>query len=194
MNADAGPRRCPWVGDHPLEIAYHDTEWGVPVHDEARLFEMLTLEGAQAGLSWRTILLKREGYRRAFAGFDARRIAAWGPDRAERLLADPSIVRHRGKIEATLGNARRLCALWDRGLSLSGLAWEVVDGTPRINHWRRLQDVPAATEESRRLSRALKGHGFRFIGETTCYAFMQAAGLVNDHLVDCPRHSSASAS
>lgn len=194
MNRPAEPTRCPWVGDHPLEVAYHDAEWGVPVRDEARLFEMLTLEGAQAGLSWRTILLKREGYRRAFVGFDATRIAAWGEDRVTRLLADASIVRHRGKIEATLNNARRLCALWDAGDTLSGMAWEVVGGEPLVNHWRRMGEVPGWTAQSRQLSRALKSRGFRFIGETTCYAFMQAAGLVNDHLVHCHRHSLAAAS
>lgn len=179
--------RCSWVGSDPLNIAYHDHEWGVPERDERRLFEMLTLEGAQAGLSWLTILRKREGYRAAFCGFDPVRVAGFDARRIERLLADPGIVRHRGKIESTVHNARRILSLWESGASLAALAWSVVDGQPLQNRWSQLGEVPSATSESRALSRRLKQHGFRFVGDTTCYAFMQAAGLVNDHLDGCVR-------
>ncbi|MDX1381324.1 MAG: DNA-3-methyladenine glycosylase I [Xanthomonadales bacterium] len=186
MSATDGAR-CAWAGDDPLNIAYHDHEWGVPERDEHRLFELLTLEGAQAGLSWLTILRKRDGYRAAFRGFDPVRVAGFDAGRVERLLADPAIVRHRGKIESTVHNARRMLSLWESGGSLADLAWSVVGGQPRQNRWRQMSDVPAATAESRELSRLLKRHGFRFVGETTCYAFMQAAGLVNDHVDGCPR-------
>lgn len=178
--------RCGWAGTDPLNIAYHDGEWGRPVHDDQQLFEMLTLEGAQAGLSWLTILRKREGYRKAFSGFDPQRVAGFDGERIERLLQDPDIVRHRGKIEATVGNARRILALWEAGRTLDGFLWDFVDGEPVLNQWTSLSQVPASTPVSRAMSRALKKAGFRFVGETTCYAFMQAAGLVNDHLVDCP--------
>ncbi len=182
------PDRCRWAGDDPLNRAYHDDEWGRPERDENRLFEMLTLEGAQAGLSWLTILRKREGYRAAFVGFDARRVAGFDSRRIEQLVLDPSIVRHRGKIESTISNARRILALWEQGTSLSEVAWEAVDGEPRINHWQQLADLPASTPESIALSKRLKQLGFRFVGPTTCYAFMQAAGLVNDHELGCFRH------
>lgn len=180
--------RCTWADNDPLNIQYHDNEWGTPVREESRLFEMLTLEGAQAGLSWLTILRKREGYRRAFAGFDPRRVAGFDDKRVDTLLKDSGIVRHRGKIEATVNNARRVLSLWDLGLSLSQVAWEVVDGKPLVNEWNQLADIPSSTLQSEQLSRKLKKLGFRFVGPTTCYAFMQAAGLVNDHLISCFRY------
>ena len=180
--------RCGWAGSDPLNIDYHDQEWGRPVRDEKRLFELLTLEGAQAGLSWLTILRKREGYRRAFADFDPQRVAGFNSRSIDRLIADAGIVRHRGKIESTVNNARRILALWERGTSLSELAWDVVDGSPIVNHWSRLSDLPALTQESSLLSKSLKQLEFRFVGPTTCYAFMQAAGLVNDHETVCFCH------
>lgn len=180
-------RRCAWVpADDPLYVAYHDEEWGVPERDDRALFELLNLEGAQAGLSWSTILRKREGYRRAFAGWDVEAIARFGEADVERLVADAGIVRHRGKIEATIGNARAALAL-DR--PLSELVWSFVDGEPRVNAWRTVEEIPAATPESTALSKELKRLGFRFTGPTTCYAFMQAAGLVADHTLDCFRRS-----
>lgn len=180
--------RCAWPGDHLLNIDYHDSEWGVPQHDERRLFEMLTLEGAQAGLSWTTILNKREGYRRLFSGFDIQRVAGYDNKQIASMMTDASIVRHRGKIESTVSNARRIIALWDEGKSLDEFLWETVDGIPVINHWCELQDLPASTPASKALSKRLKASGFRFVGETTSYALMQAAGLVNDHVVSCFRH------
>lgn len=182
------PHRCAWAGEDPLNVAYHDEEWGHPETEEQRLFEMLTLEGAQAGLSWITILRKRTGYRAAFAGFDPRRVAGFDEGRVNRLLENPGIVRHRGKIEATINNARRILALWEAGSSLSKLTWEMVGGQPRINRWRRLSDIPASTAESIEFSKRLKSLGFRFVGPTTCYAYMQAAGVVNDHELGCFRH------
>jgi DNA-3-methyladenine glycosylase I len=179
--------RCKWAGTDPLNIDYHDTEWGVPERNENRLFEMITLEGAQAGLSWLTILKKREGYRQAFAGFDPQRVADFDEQTIDRLVQDPSIVRHRGKIEATVNNARRILALWDQGLSLSAIAWEAVADTPLINHRATLADIPGTTDASATLSKRLKKLGFRFVGPTTCYAFMQAAGMVNDHETSCFR-------
>lgn len=180
--------RCPWAENSAEEADYHDDEWGVPVHDDRRLFEMLTLEGAQAGLSWRTILNKRSGYRAAFCGFDADKVAHFTQAQVEKLLGDASIVRHRGKIEATIGNAQAILQLRQSGVSLDLLLWSFVDGTPAQNHRRRHADIPAETPVSRAMSKELKRRGFRFVGPTTCYAFMQAAGLVNDHLVDCPWH------
>ena len=181
-------RRCEWAGTDPLNIAYHDNEWGIPVRNENRLFEALTLEGAQAGLSWITILRKREGYRRAFAEFDPQRVAGFDALTIDRLVADPGIVRHRGKIESTISNARRILALWEQGASLEVLVWGVVGNEPVVNHWKRLTELPASTNESELLSKRLKKLGFRFVGPTTCYAFMQAAGLVNDHVTGCFRH------
>jgi DNA-3-methyladenine glycosylase I len=166
-------------------VAYHDEEWGVPSHDERHLFELLVLEGAQAGLSWSTILRKREGYRRAFAGFDVQRVARFGARDVERLLGDASIVRNRAKIEAAIANARATLELG----SLAEHVWSFVGGGPVVNRWRSLAEVPAETDESRAMSRDLKRRGFRFVGPTICYAFMQAAGLVNDHTVDCFRHA-----
>jgi DNA-3-methyladenine glycosylase I len=184
------PTRCEWAPSADrLYVAYHDEEWGVPSHDERHLYEMLTLEGAQAGLSWSTILRKRDGYREAFAGFDPERVARFTSRDAERLLADPGIVRNRLKVESTIANARAVLALRDAGESLEGLLWQFVDGEPRQNRWRTLADVPAQTDESRALSRELKRRGFRFVGPTVCYALMQAVGMVNDHVVSCFRHA-----
>jgi DNA-3-methyladenine glycosylase I len=179
-------KRCAWVpeGD-PLYVAYHDEEWGVPSHDDRHLFELLVLEGAQAGLSWSTILRKREGYRRAFAGFDAERVARFGPRDVERLLGDASIVRNRLKIESAIANAR---ATIEAG-GLDELLWSFVGDAPIVNRWRTLAEIPAETAESRAMSKELKRRGFRFVGPTICYALMQAAGLVNDHVVDCFRHA-----
>jgi DNA-3-methyladenine glycosylase I len=181
--------RCEWAPlDQPRYLAYHDEEWGVPVHDDVRLYEMLTLEGAQAGLSWSTILNKREGYRAAFAGFDASKVARFTPARVERLLADPSIVRNRLKVESTVQNAGAVLEVAAEVGSLDAYLWSFVDGEPIVNRWKRLGDLPAETEISRAMSKDLKRRGFRFVGPTVCYAFMQACGLVNDHVVGCFRH------
>ncbi len=182
------PHRCDWAKGDALYHAYHDDEWGVPVVDDTRLFECLTLEGAQAGLSWRTILNKREGYRRAFKGFDPVRVARMRDTSVDRLLQDSGIVRHRGKIEATLGNARRVVEIQKELGSFASFIWAFVDHEPRQNAYRELSDFPTETAESRALSTSLKKRGFRFVGPTTCYAFMQATGMVNDHQVSCFRH------
>lgn len=182
------PRRCAWLNSDPLYIAYHDTEWGVPQHDPRVLFECLLLEGAQAGLSWYTILKKREGYRKAFAGFDPVRMARFDAGRIERLVLDPAIVRHRGKIEAFVGNARAYLAMRDAGEDFAALLWCFVDGQPQRNRRRSPAEVPASTPASARMSRELKRRGFRFVGPTTCYAFMQGVGMVDDHTVSCFRH------
>jgi len=181
--------RCEWVpeGD-PLYLAYHDEEWGLPSHDDRHLFEMLVLEGAQAGLSWATILRKREGYRRAFAGFDAEQVARFGAKDVERLLADAGIVRNRLKVEAAIANARATLAVRDELGSLDAYLWSFVGGGPLVNAWSALSEIPAETAESRAMSKDLKRRGFRFVGPTVCYAFMQAAGLVNDHVVTCFRY------
>jgi DNA-3-methyladenine glycosylase I len=181
--------RCPWCGDDPLYRAYHDDEWGVPSRDERHLFEMLILEGAQAGLAWITILRKRAGYRRAFEGFDPQRIARYGDLDRARLLADPGIVRNRLKIEAAIDNARALLALQERGQTLAELLWGFVDGRPRQNQWRDVSEVPSRTPASDTMSRDLKRLGFRFVGSTICYALMQSVGMVDDHLVWCFRRS-----
>ncbi|MCB1916241.1 MAG: DNA-3-methyladenine glycosylase I [Rhodocyclaceae bacterium] len=181
--------RCGWCGDDPRYVRYHDEEWGVPVHDERKLFEFLVLEGAQAGLSWITILRKREGYRRAFADFDPAAVAAFSEADAQALLADTGIVRNRAKIQATIGNARAFLELQARYGSFDRFVWDFVDGHPRVNHWRSLAEVPATTAESDALSKALKAAGFKFVGSTICYAHMQATGMVNDHLVSCFRHA-----
>jgi DNA-3-methyladenine glycosylase I len=188
MNNDTSKNRCSWPGEHPLNINYHDSEWGMPCHDEEKLFEMMTLEGAQAGLSWLTILNKREGYRRLFAGFNIQRVADFDDQKIAGLMADASIVRHRGKIESTISNARRILALWEAGTTLDSILWETVGGKPLVNNWQTLKEIPAMTQASISLSKRLKKLGFRFVGETTCYALMQAAGLVNDHEVSCFRH------
>jgi DNA-3-methyladenine glycosylase I len=184
--------RCAWAGPDPLYIAYHDLEWGVPSRDERHLFEMLILEGAQAGLSWLTILRKREGYRRAFLDFDAERIAGFDDADLSRLLADPGIVRNRLKVEAARTNARALLDLHGRGGSLADLLWDFVGGEPRQNAWVSLTQVPARTPESDRMSRELKRLGFKFAGSTVCYALMQSVGMVNDHTLDCFRHEELS--
>ena len=182
------PTRCPWCGDDPLYRAYHDHEWGVPCHDEGRLFEMLILEGVQAGLAWITILRKREGYRRAFDGFDPKIMARYDEARIVALLSDPGIVRNRLKVRAAVTNARALLNLHDRGQTLDQLLWGFVDGVPRQNAWADQTLVPARTTESDAMSKALKALGFTFVGSTICYALMQSVGLVNDHTPGCYRH------
>jgi DNA-3-methyladenine glycosylase I len=181
--------RCEWVPeDDPLYVAYHDEEWGVPLRDDRHLFELLVLEGAQAGLSWSTILRKREGYRAAFAGFDPEAVARFGPGDVERLLGDPRIVRNRLKVESAVANARATLAVQEDSGSLGAYLWSFVGGAPLQNRWRTLGEIPAETSESRAMSKDLKRIGFRFVGPTVCYAFMQAAGLVNDHVVSCFRY------
>jgi DNA-3-methyladenine glycosylase I len=180
--------RCPWCGSDPLYIAYHDHEWGVPLHDEQRLFEMLTLEGAQAGLSWLTILRKREGYRRAFAGFDPQLVAGFDDADVARLLADPGIVRNRLKVASTISNAQAVLEVQARYGSLDAFLWRFVDGSPIRNSWRSMAEIPASTPLSDAVSRELKRHGFRFVGSTICYAHMQSTGMVNDHLTGCFRY------
>ncbi|MEP1895951.1 MAG: DNA-3-methyladenine glycosylase I [Alloalcanivorax venustensis] len=180
--------RCPWCGTDPLYVAYHDQEWGVPEHDDRRLFEFLILEGAQAGLSWITVLRKRENYRTALDGFDPEKIARYDDAKIASLLQDSGLIRNRLKMGSAVGNARAYLDLRDAGTSLDSFVWDFVDGEPRINRFRSLSEVPAVTPEAEALSKALKKQGFRFVGPTIMYAFMQAAGLVNDHLVSCPRH------
>ncbi len=181
--------RCGWCAGSALDEHYHDTEWGVPQTDERTLFEMLILEGAQAGLSWRTILNKRENYRKAFDGFDPARIARYRPARIEKLLADAGIVRNRLKIESTVSNAQAFLRVQETHATFAGFLWAFVDGRPIQNRWRSMRKVPASTPQSDTLSRELKRLGFRFVGTTICYAYMQAVGLVNDHLVRCFRHA-----
>jgi DNA-3-methyladenine glycosylase I len=181
-------RRC-WPTDDPQMIAYHDEEWGVPLRGSRPLFAKLTLDGFQAGLSWAIILRKRAAFLEAFDGFDPARVAGYGAARVRRLLADPGIVRNRLKVAATIGNARALLALEEAGIDFDALLWSFVGGRPQVNAWTALAQLPAETAESRAMSRALLGHGFRFVGPTICYAFMQAVGMVNDHLVGCPRHA-----
>jgi DNA-3-methyladenine glycosylase I len=181
-------KRCAWCGDDPLYVAYHDQEWGVPLHDDRALFEFLILEGAQAGLSWLTILRKRENYRRAFHNFDMERIARYGARDTARLLADPGIVRNRLKIAATIGNARAALEVREQHGSLDAFLWRFVDGKPIINSWRDLKALPASTAASDAMSKELKRLGLKFVGSTICYAFMQAVGMVNDHTVSCFRY------
>ena len=185
-------QRCPWAGDDPLYLAYHDNEWGVPAHDDRHLFEMLNLEGAQAGLSWITILRKRENYRRAFANWDAVKIARFGAKDVARLLADPGIVRNRLKIRATIGNARAFLQVRKEFGSFDRYLWQFVGGVPVQNRRRAVRNVPARTPEADALSRDLKRRGFRFVGSTICYAFMQAVGMVNDHVASCFRRAELS--
>jgi DNA-3-methyladenine glycosylase I len=181
-------RRC-WLGKpDPLMEAYHDTEWGVPQHDDRRHFEFLILEGAQAGLSWRTVLQRREGYRRAFAGFDPEKVAHFTPARIEKLLADPGIIRNRAKVSSAVSNARAFLAVQEEFGSFDAFIWSFVGGTPRLNANETLEDIPAQTEQSEALSRELVKRGFRFVGPTIVYSHMQACGLVNDHLVGCFRY------
>lgn len=181
--------RCGWAGSDPLMIAYHDTEWGVPLHDDFGLFELLILEGAQAGLSWSTILRKREAYRRAFDGFEPRRVARYGDARIARLLADPAIVRNRLKIEAAISNARVFLETAGEHGSFDRYLWGFVDGRPVRNRFRALAEVPSTSPLSDLISKDLKKRSFRFVGSTIVYAFLQAVGVVNDHLVGCPRHA-----
>jgi DNA-3-methyladenine glycosylase I len=180
--------RCAWVGDDPLSIAYHDHEWGVPLHDDRRLFEFLVLEGAQAGLSWMTILKKRDNYQRAFEGFDPARVARFDEVKVGDLLQDPGIVRNRGKIEAAIANAQALLEVQSESGSFDAYVWQFVGGRPIQNRWKSLSELPAQPAESQALSKDLKKRGFRFVGPTICYAFMQAVGLVNDHVTDCFRY------
>ncbi|MES9968897.1 MAG: DNA-3-methyladenine glycosylase I [Candidatus Thiodiazotropha sp.] len=180
-------KRCPWCLGYEEYQRYHDEEWGVPSYDARHLYEMLTLEGAQAGLSWLTILRKREGYRRALHDFDVQRIARYKDADSKRLLADPGIVRNRLKVASTIDNARAVLEL-EAGEGLSNFLWSFVDGVPIQNSWRTLEQVPASTPLSDVMSKELKRRGFRFVGTTICYAFMQSVGMVNDHLLSCPRH------
>lgn len=187
FHADGKPR-CGWVSADPLYVAYHDTEWGVPEHDDRALFEKLILDGFQAGLSWTTILRKRENFRRAFDGFNPEKIARYRPAKIERLMQDAGIVRNRAKIEATITNARAYLSLMERPGGFHDFLWRIVDGAPKQNAWKDMSQVPAETTESRALSKALTQEGFRFVGPTIVYAFMQAVGMVQDHTTDCFRH------
>lgn len=180
--------RCAWAGSDPLYIAYHDQEWGAPVHDDRLLFEFLILEGAQAGLSWSTILNKRESYRAAFDNFDAAAVAAYGDEKIAELLANPGIVRNRLKVNAAVRNARAFLEVQAGSGRFDAYIWQFVDGRPKVNAWRSLSEIPAETDESRAMSKDLKRRGFTFVGPTICYAFMQAVGMVNDHVVDCFRY------
>jgi DNA-3-methyladenine glycosylase I len=182
-------RRCEWAGDSdPLMLAYHDEEWGLPQHDDRGLYELLTLEGAQAGLSWTTILRKRDGYKAAFAEFDPARVARFDRRKVERLLQDPAIVRNRLKVESTVNNAKRVLEVQAELGSFDAYVWQFVDGTPIDGRRRKLGDLPAETAESKAMSKDMKRRGFRFVGPTVCYAFMQAAGLANDHVTTCFRY------
>jgi DNA-3-methyladenine glycosylase I len=184
--------RCDWVPeDNPLYVAYHDEEWGVPTHDDRELFELLSLEGAQAGLAWITILRKREGYRQAFAGFDPATVARFKPRDVERLMADAGIVRNRLKIESAVNNAARVLEVQEELGSLDAYLWSFVEGAPIVGTWRTSAEIPAETVESRALSKDLKRRGFRFVGPTVCYAFMQAVGLVDDHVAGCFRRDAS---
>jgi DNA-3-methyladenine glycosylase I len=184
------PRRCDWVPDGDAAyVAYHDDEWGVPSRDDRHLFEMLTLEGAQAGLSWTTILKKRDGYRSAFAGFDAAAVARFDRRKVGRLLRDPAIVRNRLKVESAVNNARCILDMQEEPGGLAGYLWEFVDGAPIVGKWRTISEIPAETAESKAMSKDLKRRGFRFVGPTVCYAFMQAIGMVNDHTTTCFRYT-----
>ncbi|MGB6086423.1 DNA-3-methyladenine glycosylase I [Parvibaculum sp.] len=186
-------QRCPWPGEDPLYIAYHDEEWGVPEYDDRALFEKLILDGFQAGLSWITILRKRESFREAFDGFEPEVIARYKPAKVEKLLQNPGIIRHRGKIEATIGNAKAYLAMMERGERFSDFLWDFTDGVPVQNKWKQLSQVPAETPMSIAMSKELKKRGFKFCGPTIVYAFAQAVGIVNDHLVTCHRHKTCSA-
>jgi DNA-3-methyladenine glycosylase I len=180
--------RCGWAGDDPMMISYHDEEWGVPVRDDRKLFEFLVLEGAQAGLSWRTVLRKREGYRRAYQGFDPERVARYGHKEVARLLSDPGIIRNRAKVASAVGNARLVIAARDEFGSFGAYLWRFVGNRPIVNRFRTMAELPARSRESDAMSRDLSRRGFRFVGPTICYALMQAVGMVNDHLVTCFRH------
>ena len=180
--------RCDWAGEDPLMQSYHDLEWGVPIHDDRALFELLILEGAQAGLSWRTVLHRREGYRRAFQGFDIATVAAYGDADRERLRADAGIIRNRAKIKAAITNARATLKVQAEHGSFDRFLWSFVGGKSRINAPRTMDELPAQTDESRAISKSLRNYGFSFVGPTICYAFMQSAGMVNDHITSCFRY------
>jgi len=180
-------KRCEWVGEQAVYIRYHDREWGVPVYNDRKLFEILVLEGAQAGLSWITILNKRSGYRRAFDRFDPEKIARYGPRKIDSLMSDPGIVRNRLKINAAIANAQAYLDLRAEQVRFSAFLWQFVDGKPSVNTWVSLKDVPVSTPVSEAMSKALKKRGFKFVGPTICYAFMQAVGMVNDHSINCFR-------
>lgn len=187
--AKAQPRRCFWVDDgSPLMLEYHDREWGVPIHDDRTHFEFLILEGAQAGLSWSTVLNKRDGYRRAFSQFDPEQVARYSDARIGKLTSDPGIIRNRMKIASAVKNARALLAVREEHGSFDAYCWQFVDGRPRQNRWKTMREVPATTRESDAFSRDLKQRGFSFVGSTVIYAHMQAVGMVNDHLIDCFRY------
>jgi DNA-3-methyladenine glycosylase I len=181
--------RCSWAGSDPEMVAYHDTEWGVPVHDDPAHFEFLVLEGAQAGLSWSTILKRRPGYRKAFAGFDVAKVARFTPARVEKLLSDPGIIRNRAKVESTVRNARAFLAVQEEFGSFDTYVWGFVGGRPVVNRWRRVAQVPATSAESDALSKDLRRRGFGFVGPTIVYAHLQATGLINDHLISCFRYA-----
>lgn len=181
-------KRCGWAGAEPLYVAYHDQEWGVPVHDDRHLFEMLILEGAQAGLSWSTILKKRDSYRLAFANFEPEKVAAFDEGKVEALLANPGIVRNRRKVAAAIQNAQAFLQVQAEFGSFDSYIWQFIGGQPRQNRWRSLAEIPAQTPESQVMSKDLRQRGFNFVGPTICYAFMQAVGMVNDHVVDCFRY------
>ena len=185
----ADKKRCGWVSDDPLYLDYHDREWGVPLHDDRRLFEMIILEGAQAGLSWITVLKKRENYRLAFNQFDVQKIARYDARKKRSLMNNAGIIRNRLKIDATIGNARAFLEIVEEHGSFSDYIWSFVDGRPLVNRWRTLADVPVSTQQSDALSKALKSRGFKFVGTTICYSFMQAVGMINDHVTTCFRHA-----
>ena len=187
MNETPTLKRCAWALGSQQYLDYHDREWGVPVHDDRKLFEMLLLEGVQAGLSWSLILKKRAGYHRAFDGFDAHKIAHYDDRKVQELLENPEIVRNRLKIQAAIQNARAFLVIQSQWGSFDAFLWQFVDGRPRQNAWQIMQDIPASTRESDAMSKELKHHGFTFVGTTICYAFMQAVGMVNDHIVECFR-------
>jgi len=183
-----GRSRCPWPGQDPFYVAYHDDEWGVPERDDRALYEKLVLDGFQAGLSWITILRKRENFRRAFDGFEPAKIARYTPKKIERLMQDAGIVRNRMKIDGAVASARAWLDVMEKGSGFSALLWESVGGEPKVNRFRSVKQVPAETAQSRAMSKELSARGFKFVGPTIVYAFMQATGMVNDHLVDCYRH------
>jgi len=186
-------KRCDWANSNPLEIKYHDEEWGVPVHDDRLLFELLILEGAQAGLSWATILQKRAGYLKAFDNFDARKVARYSDAKKEKLLQDSGIVRNKLKVNAAVVNAKCFLAVQKEYGSFDAYIWSFVGGKAKQNRWKKISDVPASTPESEAMSKDLKKRGFKFVGATTCYAYMQAVGMVNDHLVSCFRYAEVKA-
>ena len=189
MKANSELRRCSWAQGSELELAYHDREWGIPLHDDRKLFELITLEGAQAGLSWLTILKKRDNYRNLFDGFEVEKIARYNKRKLESLLNNPGIIRNRLKVESAVSNARAFIEVQHDFGSFDEFIWRFTDGKPIVNRWQNAEDIPTSTGISDAMSKELKKRGFRFVGSTICYAFMQATGMVNDHTVDCFRHS-----